>query len=141
MQESKQASVANNAPAHMFGANLYTFKTPRGFFRVLDVIFALITWSLLLDVTGVQNYTEFQFVIGATFIETIYSLFFMVIYAFEDKFAACFDMGAVQSAELICDSIAWLIIAAATIAGLFRCTYRFAVNAVDTGKPLCFWQT
>jgi hypothetical protein len=117
-----------------------TFRTPRGFFRFLDALLSVVVFALLWDVSRITSQAEFSFVLGATMSEFFWCIALMLIYIFEEQIVSRFDLSMLQALELIGDFVSWLVILAATIAGLFRCIDNFSINAVDTGQPLCYWQ-
>jgi len=129
----------NNVQKRSCG-NLYVFKFPRGFFRVLDLVFSIIVWSLFADVTNVTQFTEFQYVIGACILEMIYSLVMMCTYFWDAKVASCCEDSTIQTTEMLCDFFGWLMLFAAFIVAIYRCASPYVINSLNTHKAVCYWQ-
>ena len=119
--------------------NLWPFKTPRGFFRVFNVLMAVVSLGCMADVEGITQFTEFQYELAAGILSASYNLLWCVVYLFiahiEER------IGYTGSYELFGDIIDFCIVAAGALAGAYRCGARYSVAGLNTYEPTCFRQT
>ena len=125
--------------------SLNRFRQPIGFFRVAELILALVSVACMADVSGISSYNELTAVIGISALTIIYLVPLLPLYALQPVIASNPTHNAVLTFlhrhlslfELIVDFSLTAMLLASFLASSIRCGSTYYVQGVSQGIALC----
>ena len=125
--------------------SLNKFRRPIGFFRVTELVLALISVSCMADVSGLSSYNELTAVIGIGVLVVIYLVLLLPLYAIEPLITTntthnpilAFLNNHLPLCELLIDASLTAMLLASFLASAIRCGSTYYIQGVSQGISLC----
>jgi hypothetical protein len=103
-------------------ASFAIFKTPRGIFRLFELLFSIIAFGAMADVNGFDTENDYKFLVGMGVLAFIFSFIISLVYIFQQRVDSCCLWTPVI--ELCADGLLTILLFAAFVASIVRCNKK-----------------
>jgi hypothetical protein len=116
-------------------ASFAVFKTPRGVFRLLELLFAIISFGAMADVSMFDREDDYRFLVGMGVLAFMYAFIISLIYIFQQRVDNCCLWTPVF--ELCADGLLTILLFAAFVASAVKCNKNLAASGSGMTVTWC----